>query len=321
MKRSPASSLDDRSFAALLLSSHLVERPVKPLKSTEFWPILDRVSELECLLDASADEIRQRLDATQEMARRVETLLQGATSFAFELEGLHRRGIKVVSALNASYPTRLKKRLSQSAPPVLYIAGPHELLSSEGMGIVGARDVSPIAASVTKQAAGLLASHGLTIYSGAAKGIDQIAMNSAFSSGGTVVGVLADSLEKRLQDPDTRRAITDDRVCLVTPYKPSMGFTVANAMGRNKIIYALAQATFVVQSDLNKGGTWAGATEWIKRHPREVRVWAGEGAAPGNVELVRQGAEPIMNINELLSPALDYELSSEDGHEQQRFGV
>lgn len=36
-------------------------------------------------------------------------------------------------------------------------------------------------------------------------------------------------------------------------------------MQRNKLIYALADASLVVSSDLNKGGTWAGAVEQLDK--------------------------------------------------------
>ena len=36
-------------------------------------------------------------------------------------------------------------------------------------------------------------------------------------------------------------------------------------MQRNKLIYALADAALVVNSDLNKGGTWTGAIEQLER--------------------------------------------------------
>ena len=35
-------------------------------------------------------------------------------------------------------------------------------------------------------------------------------------------------------------------------------------MGRNKIIYGLCRCTIVVATDLDTGGTWAGATEALK---------------------------------------------------------
>lgn len=293
---------DERSLMALVLTSHLVPRDVKPLKASEFWALVDRVDDITALTGRSAAEIQALGDVPEDRANAIFELIQGAAGFAFELEDLQRRGIQVLSALDERYPGTLKAKLGPAAPPVLYVAGSIELMTTDGVGIVGARDVGAEAARVAASAARLLASKGLTVFSGAAKGIDQVAMNAAFDGGGTVVGVLADSLERRLRDPDTRRAIHDGTVCLLTPYKPTMGFTVANAMARNKLIYALARKTFVVQSDLDKGGTWAGATEWLRREPRDVLVWAGPGRGRGNDALVSAGARGIEQLDELVQP-------------------
>ncbi len=304
---------------ALLLTSHLVPRDVKPLRASQFWHLIDRFEELERLVGASPSEIEAETSVTYDEAQTIAELLRGAASFAFELEDLERRGITLLSAFDERYPAAFRTKLGSAAPPALYVAGPAELLETDGIAIVGARDVDPKAAHVAGDAARLLASRGLTVYSGAAKGIDQVAMNSAFSAGGVVVGVLADSLERRLRDSDTRRAILDGRVCLFTPYKPSMGFTVANAMARNKLIYALARKTLVVQADLEKGGTWAGATEWLRRAPDDVLVWTGPGRGEGNETLVRAGGRGIDRIAQLVE---EEEIAVENPEvEQLGFGV
>jgi predicted Rossmann fold nucleotide-binding protein DprA/Smf involved in DNA uptake len=93
--------------------------------------------------------------------------------------------------------------------------------------------------------------------------------------------------------------IGDGRLCLCTPYKPTAGFSVPNAMGRNKLIYALSQATFVVAADLEKGGTWAGAVEALKAGTTPVLVWTGEDAGAGNSTLVDRGATGIATIDDL----------------------
>ena len=54
--------------------------------------------------------------------------------------------------------------------------------------------------------------------------------------------------------------------------RPVRGFNVGHAMQRNKLIYALADAALVVNSDLDKGGTWAGAVEQLEKR-RMVPVY------------------------------------------------
>ena len=62
-----------------------------------------------------------------------------------------------------------------------------------------------------------------------------------------------------------RNLLLDGQLVLISPYDPSAGFNVGNAMQRNKLIYALADTSLVVSSDLNKGGTWAGAVEQLDK--------------------------------------------------------
>jgi len=85
----------------------------------------------------------------------------------------------------------------------------------------------------------------------------------------------------------------------MTPYAPSAGFSVGNAMGRNKIIYALSKAVVVVRSDEGSGGTWAGAVEALRNKTSNVISWTGPGTGPGNAELVAQGARDLPNIDSL----------------------
>jgi predicted Rossmann fold nucleotide-binding protein DprA/Smf involved in DNA uptake len=71
---------------------------------------------------------------------------------------------------------------------------------------------------------------------------------------------------------------------MASPFGPDTPYQAGNAMGRNKIIYALSRVTFVADSDKGSGGTWAGATEALDKGYAAVAVWAGKGAREGNEE-------------------------------------
>ena len=79
-------------------------------------------------------------------------------------------------------------------------------------------------------------------------------------------------------------------LALITPYSPKAGFSVGTAMGRNKLIYALADYALVIASDAGKGGTWAGATEALKAGWAPVFVLSGPDAPEGNQQLLQKGA-------------------------------
>ena len=70
-------------------------------------------------------------------------------------------------------------------------------------------------------------------------------------------------------------------------------------MGRNKLIYTQAALTVVVASDHGNGGTWAGATEALKKGYGKVVVWRGDGEGPGNKTLQKLGATPLFNPDEI----------------------
>jgi hypothetical protein len=171
----------------------------------------------------------------------------------------------VVSRADAEYPRRLKARLREDAPAVIYGCGDMALLESGGLAVVGSRHVDDSLIDYTMAVGRLAARAGRTLVSGGAKGIDQAAMRGALEAGGKVSGVLADSLEKTTMNREHRNLLLDGQLVLISPYDPSAGFNVGNAMQRNKLIYALADASLVVSSDLNKGGTWTGAVEQLDK--------------------------------------------------------
>ena len=86
---------------------------------------------------------------------------------------------------------------------------------------------------------------------------------------------------------------------MCTPYSPDAPFSAGNAMGRNKLVYALSLITLVVASEVGKGGTWSGAVEALRTGSGRVGAWQGLGGGPGNDELVKKGATPIPSIDDL----------------------
>lgn len=289
----------DSSLAALLLVQRLVEVDARPLEASEYWSLLERVPDLAELLGLDVAAIAEVGGIGADEAERIARLLEAAPGFAFQMDELQQGGIKLVASMDSGYPVRLRERLGTTAPPVLHVAGDIALANRQLLGVVGSRDVSPAGAEVVVDAVGQAALHDTGVVSGGAEGVDQIAMQAALEAGAGVVGVLADSLLRATRDPDVRRAISSGRMCLCTPYKPTAGFTVANAMGRNKVIYALSAATFVVAADAERGGTWAGAVEALHHRSAPVLVWTGPGSAAGNAQLITQGAHPISTTEHL----------------------
>jgi DNA processing protein len=227
---------------------------------------------------------------------RLQKLLGRGFLLSQVIERWQARAIWVVSRADADYPRRLKVRLREDAPAVIYGCGDISLLDSGGLAVVGSRHVDDSLIDYTMAVGRLAARAGRTLVSGGAKGIDQAAMRGALEAGGKACGVLADSLEKTTMNREHRNLLLDGQLVLISPYDPSAGFNVGNAMQRNKLIYAFADTSLVVSSDLNKGGTWAGAVEQLdklKFVPVFVRS-TGESSA-GLDALRKKGALPWPN--------------------------
>lgn len=227
---------------------------------------------------------------------RLQRLLGRGFLLSQVIERWQARAIWVVSRADPEYPRCLKARLREDAPAVLYGCGGMSLLESGGLAVVGSRHVDDALIDYTISIGRLAARAGRTLVSGGAKGIDQAAMRGALDAGGKVCGVLADTLEKTTMSREQRNLLLDGQLVLISPYDPSAGFNVGNAMQRNKLIYALADAALVVSSDFNKGGTWAGAVEQLDKF-KFVRVFVrstGE-VSVGLDALRKKGALPWPN--------------------------
>ncbi|MGD9893093.1 MAG: DNA-processing protein DprA [Dehalococcoidia bacterium] len=298
-----STALHPDSFAALLLCSTMAlprDEPdtAKPLTLSNWRSLIEKLGPSPWqgpgdLLGESASTIEHALDIKPESAERIARLLDRGGQIAIELDRLAGYGIWVVTESDEAYPIALGERLRHSAPPVLFGAGPANLLSQDAIALVGSRDLEPAGEAFARVVGSRCAADGVTVVSGGAKGADRVSMIGALEAGGTAVGVLADSLQRTLRDSETAQFIRDQHLTLITPFDPAAGFTVGNAMARNKLIYGLARAAVVVSSAAESGGTWAGASENLKHTWTPLYVRNDPDAPAGNHLLIQHGGLPL----------------------------
>jgi predicted Rossmann fold nucleotide-binding protein DprA/Smf involved in DNA uptake len=285
----------------LLLCSHLGLPPGSdpaPLTLRDWNPLARKIEEsgLEgpnALLGMGTEDLLKKLDIEEALAERIVRLLDRGGALAIELERLESLGIWTVTRTDESYPSRFRERLKDAAPLVLFGAGKQSLIGRKGLAIVGSRDAADTAKQAAEFAGEACAQAGLVVCSGGARGVDGLAMVAALQAEGQAVGVLADSLEKAIRGAEIRDYLERGDLVLLTPYHPKAGFSVGTAMGRNKLIYTLADYALVVSSDAESGGTWAGAKEALDKRWVPVFVCDGEGFPEGNRLLLKRGASPF----------------------------
>ena len=161
-------------------------------------------------------------------------------------------------------------------------------MGQPGIAVVGSRHLDETGQECAKFVGNACGLSGQVLYSGGARGVDTLNI-SALKARGTAVGVLAESLEKQVKS--RKEALGRGDLSLVTPYSPNAGFSVGAAMGRNRLIYCLADYAIVVASDAETGGgTWAGAAETLKNNWVSVFVLEHSQMPDGNKLLLQNGA-------------------------------
>ncbi len=290
-------TLTDDAKAIIAVTTRLGDRQ-RPSLSPSMWHRVARQ-----LADAghSPADLFGGIDLQTVESERLAELIQSAPAALLEAETLAQRGVWITTIGDDHYPARFRRQLGHHAPPVLFGAGSVDLLGQIGIGIVGSRNVDPAGAEVAQAVAAEAVRLGCTVVSGAARGVDQLAMNAAYEVSGSVVGFLADSLLSRIRSADVLEALDGGTTCLVTSQHPAAGFSPGSAMGRNKLIYGLADLTIVIASDRKSGGTWAGATEAHKNQFGPVAVWRGQGEGPGNADLEGLGISALSDVSALES--------------------
>ena len=282
------------SLALLLLCSQLGldDNSAKPLTLREWNPLVRKMQAASIrpadLLELSQTDLQTKFDLPTEHATRITQLTDRTDSLHHELTHLESLGIYPLTRADSDYPERYRQRLKDSAPTVLFYAGEKALLGQPGIAVVGSRHLDEAGQECTRFVGNACGLSGQVLYSGGAKGVDTLSMESALEARGTAVSVLADSLTRAVRS--RKEALSRGDLCLVTPYSPSAGFSVGAAMGRNRLIYCLADYAIVVASDAETGGTWAGATETLKNNWVPVFVLEHDAMPEGNKLLLQKGA-------------------------------
>lgn len=287
----------DNSMSAILLCSYLGinnDDAYKPLTLTEWNELLDSVIEHgqqpSVVMDQSQSFLRET-GCSQERIERIKRLMSRAGTVAFQLDELEGKGIDIVTQFDADYPVLMRRRLKKKTPPVLFYSGDIGLAKKIGIGMAGSRNVDEEGIHFARNLVEKAAAERLVVYSGGAKGVDSVAEKVAVESGSAAISFVADAMLSKIRKKEILDAIVNRKCLLISDVRPDVGFSAARAMNRNKYIYASSYGTFVVASDYNKGGTWAGATEAMKNEWTKVLVWNHRGYE-GNRKLIEKGAVP-----------------------------
>lgn len=214
-------------------------------------------------------------------------------NYAFMVEELLDQGFDIIPVTSQEYSPTLKSNLKYSSPIVLYTKGNKQILHEKSIAIVGSRNANENSLKFTDNVAKKASIEYKVVVSGFAKGVDKQALDSALAYKGQSIIVLPQGITTFSSGiKKYYKQIVGGDVLVLSTFHPKLPWSVDLAMARNSIIYGLASEIYAAQSD-DKGGTWSGVTEGLKKG-RKVYVRVPEKKEKcANKILISMGAAPV----------------------------
>ena len=210
-------------------------------------------------------------------------------------------GIAVVTADDPAYPAALLD--DPRRPAALFVRGDLGVLDARRVGIVGTRNATQRGRETAARFGYELATEGVVVVSGLAKGIDGAAHRGALAAGGAPPAAVVGTGPDRpypAQHAELWEAVAAGGV-LISEWPPGTPPDAFRFPLRNRILAALVEVLVVVESR-ERGGSLITAREAAERG---VAVFAVPGslqspAALGTNRLLCDGAAPVTETADLV---------------------
>ncbi len=200
---------------------------------------------------------------------------------------------------DAGYPAGLHALADR--PRRLHVRGAALPAPERAVAIVGARAATPYGRDMAERLARDLASGGVTIVSGLARGIDAAAHLGALSAPGHTVAVIPSALDR--VTPASHAALAEriaESGAVVSEVDIGGPFGRGAFVKRNRLIAAMAGVTVVVEASAESGAL---ATASVARSlGRTVLAVPGDVDRPGSrgtLALLRAGARPCADAGDV----------------------
>lgn len=209
-------------------------------------------------------------------------------------------GARVVSWGSAEYPGQL--RHIHDPPAVLYVRGEPPPDPTSAIAIVGARGCSDLGRELSCELGRTLGLAGMTVVSGAARGIDAAAHQGALDASGRTLAVMGCGID--VAYPPGSRALIGrirDAGTILSEHAPGTPPLQRNFPARNRIVAGLCRAVVVVEGAKGSGSMIT--AEHAMEFGRDVYAIPGSvtsalSAVP--LQLIRDGATMIRHAEDLL---------------------
>jgi len=328
--------ISNRTSAILLITAYFskeVSVTVQPLSTAE-WAVIgtwlvEKNLNPEDLLTGYTEHLRDWKHTTITKQRLI-SLLERKTSLAIALDKWTKAGIWVLNRSETGYPQKIRERLKNAAPPILFGLGDQKLLNQKYIAILGGKEIDQADEITCSSVVGRAVAQGYGVVTGGNKGIEELALLATIdsqaenasggvaraglaggigaadrssaevitgtsgvsgASGGAIMAIVSDNLLKRSTLSQLRTSIMCQKLVLISAYNQESGSNVINLSATNKLIYTQSELSIIIKCEL-KGLTMTGASENIAKAWVPVYVIKPkELGKSGNREIVKIGGK------------------------------
>lgn len=276
----------------------LALKAVRGVGNRLFLRLVDRFGSPENVFKAKRNDLLSVEGVGESLASSIVDL-KPPKEVLRDLELVEKHGVRMVTFSDSDYPMLLRE--IYDPPPFLYLFGNLQP-DSINVAIVGSRNATPYGRTVTKRLSADLATRGLTIVSGMARGIDTAAHMGALSGGGNTVAVLGCGLGT-VYPPENRRLFEKVRQngAVISEFPFLASPEAHHFPARNRIISGLCVGTVIVEAT-HKSGSLITA-KLAAEQGREVFAVPGSITSfksTGTHSLIKQGAKLVEQANDIM---------------------
>lgn len=198
------------------------------------------------------------------------------------------------------YPAALRN--IHDPPALLYVRG--QISDQETFAVVGSRSASRGGKTFTHQISKELASAGICIVSGLARGIDTAAHRGALAGGGQTIAVLGCGIDQIYPAENAKLALEiEQQGAIISEYAPGTKPLAGHFPGRNRIISGMARGVLVVEAASGSGSLHT--AEFALESGREVFAVPNavhSSTGDGVNQLIKDGARVVTESRDILEP-------------------
>jgi DNA processing protein len=259
----------------------------------------------EAVLRASRDELIQGGCSAQ----LADAIRRGPDSSACrglerELNAIERGRIEVRSALDPTYPARLK--MIADPPPLLYITGALTEQDELAVAIVGVRRATAAGRAITEELSRDLARAGMTVVSGLARGVDAAAHRGALAAQGRTIAVLGCGIDQTYpREHEQLRRQIEERGAILSEVPMGAPPHSHHFPRRNRIISGLSLGVIVTEAAISSGSLIT--ARLAAEQGREVFAVPGfvkEDTSRGTNALLKEGAALIERAQDVIDAVM-----------------